>query len=398
MSEFPALLFKLNAPSKHYSWGSKSALTHLFNIPNPQELPLAEVWMGAHPAGCANLELPEGNVRLDEFIHQNPLAALGTRWSVQAALPFLFKMLSAQTALSIQVHPRLDRAQAGFAAENAQNIPQDAPTRNYRDPNHKPELIYAVTPFQALCGFRPFSEIATFLKALDLPVLNPALANFMASPGSETLKALFTAILSLQGQNQTNALATLLAYASTQTAAPFSIIERLAQQYPGDNGLFMPLLLNTIELRPGQALFLAAETPHAYLEGTGLEIMANSDNVLRGGLSPKHIDIAELTRNVIFEESTSSTYRVTPVSKGVMQIYPVPVDDFAFATFVISENRTIFTTHAPEIVLCMAGTLTLKTEHSEVQLQKGQACFVPAATQAYVLQGLGTGARVTAAA
>ena len=398
MSSFPAMILKLKNPVLNYAWGSRTALAQLFNIPNPDSAPQAEMWMGAHPKGCSELQMPNGTVRLDDFIQKNPEGALGPRWAAHPQLPYLFKILAAETALSIQVHPRLEKAQMGFAQENARGLPVDDPQRNYRDANHKPELMYALTPFEALCGFRPFSEISEIFQPLRLPALDPTLPLFHSQPSSETLKALFTAILNLTGEAKTEAIQTLLDHAQHQSKAPFPTILRLATQYPEDSGLFAPLLLNTITLSPGQALFLAAETPHAYLQGTGLEVMASSDNVLRGGLTPKYIDVPELTANIQFIESTPQTYRVTPIAKGAMQIYPVPVDDFAFATFVAGEKPNLFTCHAPEIVLCLAGKLMLQTEFEQIELQKGESCFIPASTRAYTIQGSATGARVTAAA
>ncbi|MEF1306498.1 mannose-6-phosphate isomerase, class I, partial [Vibrio owensii] len=195
---------------------------------------------------------------------------------------------------SIQVHPNKQQAELGFALEEKQGIPLTAANRNYKDPNHKPELVYALTEYQAMNGFRPTSEIISFFSELAIPELQGLVDDLIANQTPTGLATFFSGLLSLEGEQKEMALTVLLAQARITDLPLFNLILELEKQYPGDIGLFAPLMLNVITLQPGDAMFLDAETPHAYLKGTGLEIMANSDNVLRAGLTPKYMDVKEL--------------------------------------------------------------------------------------------------------
>ena len=199
------------------------------------------------------------------------------------------KVLCADQPLSIQVHPNKQASEIGFAKENAAGIPLDAAERNYKDPNHKPELVFALTPFLAMNAFREFSEIISLLQ--PVAGAHNAIAHFLENPNAEALSQLFASLLNMQGEEKSHALAVLKAALESQQGEPWETIRLIAQFYPDDSGLFSPLLLNVVKLNPGEAMFLFAETPHAYLQGVALEVMANSDNVLRAGLTPKYIDI-----------------------------------------------------------------------------------------------------------
>ena len=206
-------------------------------------------------------------------------------------LPFLFKVLAAEVPLSIQAHPNQEQARSGWARENAEGIPLDAPRRNYRDLNHKPELLCALTPFVALKGFRPFDETT---RGLD-PIARPELAGEPARLGREqspaALRSLFARLMTLEADEREPLLKRAAAQAARKPADPaWRWVKSLMERHPGDVGALAPLYHNLVTLAPGQAFFLPAGELHAYLEGTALEIMANSDNVLRGGLTPKHVD------------------------------------------------------------------------------------------------------------
>ncbi|MGL5504448.1 MAG: mannose-6-phosphate isomerase, class I, partial [Aeromonas veronii] len=294
-SDLPSFLLMQN-PIQGYDWGSHDSLTTLFGIPNPQGKPQAELWMGAHPNGCSEVTLAGSVQKLSSVIDRAPAAALGEATFARfGSLPFLFKVLCAEKALSIQVHPSKAQAEAGFAKEEAAGIDIKASNRNYKDPNHKPELVFALTPYQAMNGFRAIPAILALFERVNLAAIADLTAALAASQNEAGLQHFFHQLLVLEGARKDEALEGLLAYAAAhQDEETFALITSLAAQYPGDVGLFSPLLLNVVTLEPGQAMFLDACTPHAYVRGTGLEIMANSDNVLRAGLTPKYIDVAEL--------------------------------------------------------------------------------------------------------
>jgi mannose-6-phosphate isomerase len=219
-------------------------------------------------------------------------------------LPFLFKVLCAAQPLSIQVHPNKQASEIGFAKENAAGIPLDAAERNYKDPNHKPELVFALTPFLAMNAFREFSDRHPAAAGRRCPSGNCAIPR---AAGREHLSQLFASLLNMKGEEKAHALRVLQAALDSEQGEPWQTIRLIAEFYPDDSGLFSPLLLNVVKLNPGEAMFLFAETPHAYLQGVALEVMANSDNVLRAGLTPKYIDIPELVANVKFSQTRSRT-------------------------------------------------------------------------------------------
>ena len=295
-------IYRMQNPIQNYAWGSKDAFQQMYGVANPEHQPQAEIWMGAHPNGCSALINEHGeSLRLDAFIQQDAAAILGDALANFGELPYLFKVLAAAEPLSIQVHPDKASSEAGFAAENAAGVPLTAAQRNFKDPNHKPELVYALTPYRAMNGFREFAEITSLLQGLSLPALQAEIEAFSQQPSDKTLKTLFAASLRLQGDARRATVASLLTAAQHRQDVPaFAEVLRLAAFYPEDMGLFAPLLLNVITLQPGEAMFLYAKTPHAYLQGVGLEAMASSDNVLRAGLTPKHMDIDALLANVEF--------------------------------------------------------------------------------------------------
>uniref|UniRef100_UPI0009AC254C mannose-6-phosphate isomerase n=1 Tax=Salmonella enterica TaxID=28901 RepID=UPI0009AC254C len=279
---------KLINSVQNYAWGSKTALTELYGIANPQQQPMAELWMGAHPKSSSRITTANGEtVSLRDAIEKNKTAMLGEAVANRfGELPFLFKVLCAAQPLSIQVHPNKRNSEIGFAKENAAGIPMDAAERNYKDPNHKPELVFALTPFLAMNAFREFSDIVSLLQ--PIAGAHSAIAHFLQAPNAERLSQLFASLLNMQGEEKSRALAVLKAALNSQQGEPWQTIRVISEYYPDDSGLFSPLLLNVVKLNPGEAMFLFAETPHAYLQGVALEVMANSDNVLRAGLTPKY--------------------------------------------------------------------------------------------------------------
>ena len=385
---------KLINSVQNYAWGSKTALTDLYGIANPNNLPMAELWMGAHPKSSSKIEDASGQARsLRDVIDADKAAQLGDKVAQRfGELPFLFKVLCADQPLSIQVHPNKQASEIGFAKENAAGIPLDAAERNYKDPNHKPELVFALTPFLAMNAFREFSEIISLLQ--PVAGANNAIAHFLENPNAEALSQLFASLLNMQGEEKSHALAVLKAALESQQGEPWETIRLIAQFYPDDSGLFSPLLLNVVKLNPGEAMFLFAETPHAYLQGVALEVMANSDNVLRAGLTPKYIDIPELVANVKFVAKPAAELLTQPVKNGAELDFPIPVEDFAFSLHDLSQTETTIAQESAAILFCVEGEATLHKGEQRLVLKPGESAFVAANESPVSVSGTGRLARV----
>lgn len=384
---------KLINSLQHYAWGSKTALTELYGIANPDNLPMAELWMGAHPKSSSQVDVNGRIQSLREVIAAEPSRLLGAKVASRfGELPFLFKVLCADQPLSIQVHPSKTAAEAGFARENAAGIDIAAAERNYKDANHKPELVYALTPFLAINGFRELHEIVSLLQ--PVAGAHPAIAHFLQHADADNLAKLFASLLSLQGEAKALALGVLKAALNSQHGQPWDTIKSIAAFYPDDSGLFSPLLLNVVELQPGEAMFLFAETPHAYLQGVALEVMANSDNVLRAGLTPKYIDIPELLANVKFTASPFSQLLNRPQVNGNRLDFAIPVDDFAFSIYHLSGELTQISQQSAAILFCIEGQTVISNGQQQQVLQPGESCFIAADESPLTISGNGRVARV----
>ncbi|EHQ2559328.1 mannose-6-phosphate isomerase [Salmonella enterica] len=385
---------KLINSVQNYAWGSKTALTELYGIANPQQQPMAELWMGAHPKSSSRITTANGEtVSLRDAIEKNKTAMLGEAVANRfGELPFLFKVLCAAQPLSIQVHPNKRNSEIGFAKENAAGIPMDAAERNYKDPNHKPELVFALTPFLAMNAFREFSDIVSLLQ--PVAGAHSAIAHFLQAPNAERLSQLFASLLNMQGEEKSRALAVLKAALNNQQGEPWQTIRVISEYYPDDSGLFSPLLLNVVKLNPGEAMFLFAETPHAYLQGVALEVMANSDNVLRAGLTPKYIDIPELVANVKFEPKPAGELLTAPVKSGAELDFPIPVDDFAFSLHDLALQETSIGQHSAAILFCVEGEAVLRKDEQRLVLKPGESAFIGADESPVYASGTGRLARV----
>ncbi|WP_217521033.1 mannose-6-phosphate isomerase, class I [Vibrio metschnikovii] len=383
--------FLMSNTIQNYAWGSIDSFSQLFDIANPQQQPQAELWMGAHPNGCSQVDYQGQKIRLSDLIASDPAHFLSANTAQTfGELPYLFKILAAEQALSIQVHPSKSEAEQGFAKENAAQIPLTAANRNYKDPNHKPELVYALTDYQAMNGFRPINEIVEHFQRLAIVPLQPLLEHLQQQQTEVGLKSFFTELLSFSGSEKQVAIEQLIAYAHRhQEQALFQLILTLAETYPHDIGLFAPLILNVLTLKPGQAMYLDARTPHAYLKGTGLEIMANSDNVLRAGLTPKHIDITELAKCTRFAEKPASTLLLTPKITDDALLFPVPITDFKFVIYPQPKQCRVNVSSA-QILLAIDHDATLTAADGQtVTIHKGESIFIPAYTEHYQLSSLG---------
>jgi mannose-6-phosphate isomerase len=394
------MMFKLENVIQNYRWGSASAMADMFGIDNPEQLPQAELWMGAHPNGCSRLDETDRAVLLSDFISQRPEQTLGhyTRTRYQK-LPFLLKVLAPEKPLSIQVHPKKSKAKQGFTRENRQGIPVDAPERNYRDDNHKPELVYALTPYRAMNGFRSIDAIVHLFEQFHCASLVDEVQILKQAPRSGSLERFFRGVLSLHGSRKKQAIAELMAAVKMRSGFCSLAIEAadliglLAEEYPLDLGLFAPLMLNLTELSPGEAMYLDAETPHAYIKGVGIEIMANSDNVLRAGLTPKHIDVDELVANTRFEPTPPERLRLAPMKLGQKLMFVVPVDDFKFEILHAAPIPSQEYVRSAEILFCIDGEVILKAPGERVVLKRGQSAFISEGVVVYSYQGVGRLAR-----
>ena len=394
VSEFPSFLPMQNV-IQHYAWGSKTAIANLFDIPNPNHLPQAEIWMGAHQNGCSTVKWHGETIKLSTLIEQSRQEILSEKTAQKyQELPFLFKVLAAEKALSVQVHPDKKEAEIGYEKENLAKIPLDSPIRNYKDPNHKPELVYALSQYQAMNGFRSHIEIIELFQELASKTLVPLVEKFTKNQTEDGLKHFFISLLSLQGLEKKSAISELVSFSQSSDSSPFTLITDLKQHYPDDIGLFTPLFLNVITLEPGEAMYLDARTPHAYLKGTGLEVMANSDNVLRAGLTPKHIDVIELAGCTAFKEKPFDTLKLEPtVHEFGEQKYAIPVNDFKFSLYP-SPQQAVVKPQSAEIIMAIDEEVVLSHLSETFVLQKGQSVFIPAYVDQYAIQSQARVARV----
>ncbi|GAB7108817.1 mannose-6-phosphate isomerase, class I [Streptomyces phaeofaciens JCM 4814] len=378
---------RLDNTIRPYAWGSPTAIAHLLGT-EPTGEPQAEMWMGAHPGA------PSRTTRgtLVEVIETDPRTELGAEAVAKFGprLPFLLKILAAGAPLSLQVHPDLTQAKEGYEDEERRGIPVDAPHRNYKDANHKPELICALTEFDGLCGFRDPLQAAGLLDGLGVDSLKPYVDLLHAHPEEAALREVLTAVLSADPQEMAHTV-TAAAAACDRLGGDYAPYAGIAHHYPGDPGVIAAMLLNHVRLQPGEALFLGAGIPHAYLDGLGVEIMANSDNVLRCGLTPKHVDVPELLRVVRFEPGDPGILRPEASPDGE-EVYETPIDEFRLSRYVLPEGGGThdLTRPTPQILLCTAGTVRA----GEHELAPGQSVFVPAGEHTQV-SGAGTLFRAT---
>jgi mannose-6-phosphate isomerase len=381
---------------QEYPWGSRTAIAALMGQPSPTDRPQAELWMGAHPKAPSLVLIGNDRVSLANLIRENPADILG-QWVTEkyhATLPFLFKVLAAAQPLSIQAHPDLTAARAGYAREERRNVPFNAPERNYKDPNHKPECLCALTSFWGLCGFRAVSEAASLLGRLCPDSLGDALCLLEKPTQAIGMRTFFQAIMGLSFKNQAQVVneAVRHAKAMKQTPPECDWLIKLSHAYPNDIGVIFPAILNLVHLEPGQSLFLGPGELHAYLSGVGIEIMANSDNVLRGGLTSKHRDVDELMRNVSFEEKVVDIL-LAENQDNHMGSYRTPAEEFELSVITLDTGHTHTgqVDRSVEILLCTAGEhiITDTGNRNSLTLNKGDSVLIPAAVTGYAIEGKG---------
>jgi mannose-6-phosphate isomerase len=366
---------RLVNPIRGYAWGSREVIAGLQGRTLPSDGPEAELWIGAHPADPSILDRPEGPVSLLEAVAADPQGMLGPAAAAEFGprLPYLLKVLAAEQPLSLQAHPDAGQALAGYAAGNV----------SYVDPYHKPELLVAVSEFAALCGFRDPKESADLLAALDVPALAPVVAALRAG-APDGLRSAVHALLTWPAEERRALVDAVVA------AAEAELPGQLAEQYPGDLGVVVALLLNHVTLMSGEAIWMPAGNLHAYLRGTGIEIMAGSDNVLRGGLTPKRVDVDELLRVLRFEVLDEPVVRPVAVAPGVVT-WPTPVREFALYRVLLDEAtpQVAVELNGPREVFCLRGEVSVDDGVAPVTVAAGQAAFGPATSALLTCSGAG---------
>lgn len=394
---------RLLGPIRSYAWGSHHYIADMQrrNAPSPQ--PEAELWLGAHPGAPSEIESAGERTSLIDFIRADREHALGAELSrrFEGELPFLLKVLAAEQPLSLQAHPSRAQAEAGFAREEAAGVPISASERSYKDRRPKPELMVALTPFSALTGFRRPAATRRLFQELQVTALEPYLRSLDDPDEQRALGTTFEGLMCADAATRHDLATATLAAAScridsaSEFKKEFDWAVRLGSRYPGDIGLVGALFLNLLELQPFEGIFLPAGNLHAYLEGAGVEIMAASDNVLRGGLTPKAVNVPELLS--VLDFSALDPVALLPLaSKNAEFVYPTPSEEFRLSYWEIAEAAHVSARKSPEIVLVVAGELNLESSTGSLALSSGESAFVPASEPDYVLRGAGTAFRATA--
>jgi mannose-6-phosphate isomerase len=377
--------YHLIPAQKHYAWGSGTKIQTLTGLPRDGK-PLAEIWMGCHPNGMSFIEVEGQRTSVSDFIVENPEKALGKRCLEQfGSLSFLFKVLAADKPLSIQAHPDSETALAGFEREERNHIPMDHFTRVYKDPNHKREMIYAISTFYALKGFRKVEEIKTNFKKF-FPFSGNAFVDFRCSGEEDFYKKFFTRLLSMDQTLRKAMLRELETTASGMGDVEQFIFRKLLYDFPEDRCVFAPLFLNCIKLNPGECMSIDEGQLHSYVDGLCFEVMSSSDNTIRGGLTEKFIDVLELFNIMKFVHG--SKVCVEPVEKGLEKLYSPGWNEFCFSSIVTGgETYAGPLEHSLEILFIYSGTGKIADSSFSLELKPGMSVLVPAAAGAYTISG-----------
>ena len=407
-------VYPLTGAIRPYAWGSHTAIAELQGRPAPTDGPEAELWLGAHPGDPSTVTGPDGPVSLATLIAGDPEGQLGDQVAAEFGnrLPFLLKVLAAQTPLSLQAHPDAAYARAAYARQEAD---PSAP-KNYTDAYHKPEMLVALTPFEALCGFRSPAASAAAIEAFGLPSLSSivdalragdlrtAVHDLLSWPQADRKPLVEAVVAAAHAALSTDTARAVVGQAASLADTAQAVVGRavpsadaalaadLAASYPDDPGVLVALLLNHVRLAPGEAIWMPAGNLHAYLRGTGVELMAASDNVLRGGLTPKHVDVDELLNVLVFEVLDDPILPSTPVAPGVVT-WPVPVRDFVLYGIELDGARPPIEVPAegPRVILAVAGDIFAgeSLDGTPVEVTPGAAAYAPADAGPIKLAGVG---------
>ena len=374
-------IFKLKGKVQHYAWGGYEFIPHWLGIPNTGHKPFAEYWMGAHPSASSDIVTPNGSLSLNELIKGFPEITIGNNVQQKfGELPYLFKILDVHEMLSIQVHPTKEEAIKGFEEEEAKGIPVGAATRNYKDKNHKPEVMVALSEFWLLHGFLQQESLKKVLQSV------PEFEKFVSLFKNDDYKKLYQHVMEMS-QNEVNALLTPLVHRELQRKKD----NELTKDQPGwwvtklfehqtsveniDRGIFSVYFFNIVKANPGEAIFQGAGIPHAYLEGQNVELMANSDNVLRGGLTPKHIDVPELLKHTTFKGVAPNIMMGEQMKTGEKN-YSCPVDDFGISKIELKQSQTYNgTASSLEIIVAIDGEMKISGTNN-LSIQRGETAAI----------------------
>ncbi|HEY3266484.1 MAG TPA: mannose-6-phosphate isomerase, class I [Armatimonadota bacterium] len=388
----------LHGAVQHYDWGGFTFIPDLLGVDNAARQPFAELWIGANTGAPSIVDIGGQTAPLDKLVDAAPEASLGASIAHRFSnrLPYLFKVLDARKMLSIQAHPTKQQAEEGYARENAAGVSLKAPNRNYKDDNHKPEVHVALTDFWMLHGFRPLEETAGVLSSVpEFAVLAPDFTERLAAAGRdaearrETLRALYARVMQMPQGEVDRILNPLIARLEgtkpTDKDAPDYWALRAAETFPlpdghRDRGIFSIYLLNLVHLKPGQGTYQPAGMLHAYLEGVNMELMANSDNVLRGGLTPKHVDVGELMKTLTFDSGPSQVLHGDPID-ATETVYRTAAREFELSRIRLASgaDHAAAPDHGPDALIVLEGAADLKTPRGDLRLNRGQIAFVPAA-------------------
>ncbi|WP_372593296.1 mannose-6-phosphate isomerase, class I [Actinotalea sp.] len=390
-------MLPLTSTSRRYPWGSPTAIPRALGM-DPDGRALAEAWFGAHPSSPAIVEPPEGATTLTDHIAADPEGVLGADVVARFGprLPYLLKLIAADSPLALQVHPDAAHAAAGFAAEEAAGIPRDAPDRAYPDPHHKPELLYALTTLEALCGFRAPRRAAELLDGLDVPLARTLRATLLERPDAAGVVSAFRMLLdpaTRPGSDAVREVATACAqrlWDGSPSARADRTVVILGEEYPGDPAGVASLLLNPVTLHRGEAMYIPVGTVHAYLSGMAVEVMAASDNELRGGLTTKPTDVAGLLE--CLDEVAAPPLRIAPeLFWGATKVFYAPVDDFELSITTVEDGGAHpLPGRGPRVLVCLEGLVALTGSAGTLTLARGQSAFASAADGPLTIVGSGT--------
>jgi mannose-6-phosphate isomerase len=383
----------LEPVTQPYAWGSHTVIAELQGRPAPTVKPEAELWMGAHPSAPSGVARAGARTTLDAVIAADPAGELGAECAARfgGRLPFLLKVLAAQTALSIQVHPSRQQAEAGYLAENERGLALGDKSRNYVDDWPKPEILCALTPFEVLAGMRTAADAAALLRALEVTELAPLTTELARGPGTTALSRSLATILTWPAAGRgafVNAVAAAcerVAAGGSEYAAACAAAVRLAGEHPGDLGIVASLLLRHAVLQPGEAVFLPAGGLHAYLHGAGVEMLANSDNVVRAGLTAKHIDVPELLK--LTDPAVGvPVVEPRPLGGGV-SVYDSPAPEFRLYRAELGPGEVTLPGSGARIVLCVDGAATLRAKTGALKVGRGESSYLSAADDEVTASG-----------
>jgi len=389
-------VLELQGAVQHYDWGGYEFIPALLGIENCERKPYAELWIGAHPQAPSTARIEGVSVTLDRLISEAVEEILGPEAARRFAgrLPYLFKVLDARKMLSIQAHPAKSQAEEGFARENAAGIPLQASHRSYRDDNHKPEVHVALTEFWMLHGFRPLEEIPEILDAV--PELAPAMPDLLKrlqeagqnpDASRKLLRALYESVMTMPQERVDSILDPLLERLQKEELSDKSSPDfwalHAAEEFPlpgghRDRGIFSIYLLNLVHLKPGQGTFQPAGTLHAYLEGVNVELMVSSDNVLRGGLTSKHVNVPELMRILRFESGRPDVLEGVALS-DTERVYRTPAEEFELSRIALAPGKPHIQPagHGPDALLVLEGSLSVQTQDRMLHLERGAILLAP---------------------